>query len=64
MKPLTLKQKLRRAELKQKRYRECADYRLAAINRTRANDGRPTLASLEQSAKLRLRIPASQSIDS
>lgn len=62
MSELTLKQKLRRSERRQKRYRECAATRLAAINRTRTNAGRPPLASLEQSAKLR--IPIAQPIDS
>lgn len=49
---MTLQKRMARAERRQQRYRECPDYRLAAINRTRRNAGRPTLASLEHSAKL------------
>lgn len=38
----------------QKRYREDAAFRLEAINRNRARAGRPTIASLDESSKLRI----------
>lgn len=54
MSELTLAQRIRRAELRQRRYRTDPNYRLAAINRTRKNGGRQELGCLTHSGKLHL----------
>lgn len=51
---MTLKQRMARADRRQRVYREDPDHRLAAINRTRRNAGRPAIASLEESRNLYL----------
>jgi hypothetical protein len=59
MRELTLKQRQARAEQRNRRYRECARYRLEAINRSRKARGTTELAELAHSRELRVPIPAS-----
>jgi hypothetical protein len=49
-----LAERMRHAELKRQRYRRNPEMRLAAINKARVREGRPTISSLEESRKLRL----------
>lgn len=51
-----LDERMRRAERKRARYRMNPDQRLAAINKKRQREGRPMLASLAESKKLRLPV--------